>query len=184
MVLRASLGILIVGGAIIGLYNIVMSIYSTERGGLMKMTPKLLIGGCLMIFAAVFFVVRFLPWVTQSERPSDIFRHRSPLEEQGRKIFIQNGCSYCHSQYIRSIDWDLGAERDRPGRRLHPGPPSPAGFRPHRPGPFPGRGRASRRLASGPFHQPPVCPAGVAHAPLCNTWAGKRSTPSSLTSRV
>lgn len=77
----------------------------------MKITPKILIGGCLIIFAAVFFIVVFLPWVTQSEQPSDIFRHRSPLEEQGRKIFIQNGCSYCHSQYIRSIDWGLGAER-------------------------------------------------------------------------
>jgi len=26
-------------------------------------------------------------------------------------VFIQNGCSYCHSQYIRFVDWDLGAER-------------------------------------------------------------------------
>ena len=77
----------------------------------MKVTPKLLIGGCLIIFTAVFYISVFLPWVTQNDRPSDIFRSRSTLEVEGRKIFIQNGCSYCHSQYIRSIDWDLGAER-------------------------------------------------------------------------
>ncbi len=77
----------------------------------MRVTPKLLIGGCLIIFAAVFFVAVLLPGITQSDRPSDIFRYRSPLEEQGRKIFVQNGCSYCHSQYIRFGDWDLGAER-------------------------------------------------------------------------
>ena len=77
----------------------------------MRMTPKLLIGGSLVIFAAVFFISVFLPAVTQSDRPSETFRRRSPLEEAGRKIFIQNGCSYCHSQYIRPVDWDLGAER-------------------------------------------------------------------------
>ena len=77
----------------------------------MKITPKILIGGCLIIFAAVFFVAVFLPWVTQVERPSDIFRPRTPLEEEVRRIFIQNGCSYCHSQYVLSIDLDLGAER-------------------------------------------------------------------------
>jgi cbb3-type cytochrome c oxidase subunit II len=77
----------------------------------MKVTPKLLIGGCLIIFTSVFFISVFLPAVTMSDRPSDIFRERTPLEVEGRKIFIQNGCSYCHSQYVRSIDWDLGAER-------------------------------------------------------------------------
>jgi mono/diheme cytochrome c family protein len=46
-----------------------------------------------------------------SDQPSDIFRPRTVLEEDGRKTYIQNGCSYCHSQYIRSIDWDLGAHR-------------------------------------------------------------------------
>lgn len=77
----------------------------------MKMTPKLLIGGSLIIFAAVYSITVILPGLTLSDRPSEIFRPRSPLEEEGRKVFIQNGCSYCHSQYIRSMDWDIGAER-------------------------------------------------------------------------
>jgi len=77
----------------------------------MKITPAVLITGCLVIFASVFFISVFLPGVTQGDRPSDIFRPRTELEALGRKMYIANGCSYCHSQYIRSLDWDLGAER-------------------------------------------------------------------------
>ncbi|HEX7372018.1 MAG TPA: cytochrome-c oxidase, partial [Thermodesulfobacteriota bacterium] len=62
----------------------------------MRVTPKLLIGGCLIIFASVFFISVFLPALTMSDRPSDILRDRTPAEAEGRKIFIQNGCSYCH----------------------------------------------------------------------------------------
>ncbi len=77
----------------------------------MRMTPTIIVSGCLIIFSVVFFVAVFLPGFTQSDRPSDIFRPRTPLEEQGRDIYIRNGCSYCHTQYIRNVDWGLGAER-------------------------------------------------------------------------
>jgi len=33
------------------------------------------------------------------------------MESDGREIYIANGCVYCHSQSIRSIDRALGAER-------------------------------------------------------------------------
>jgi len=75
------------------------------------MTPRLIIIGCLIIFGAAICVAVLLPSVTQSERPSGIFRERTSPEMAGRDLFIQNGCSYCHSQYIRYVDWDLGAER-------------------------------------------------------------------------
>ncbi|HAA05212.1 MAG TPA: cytochrome-c oxidase [Syntrophobacteraceae bacterium] len=77
----------------------------------MKMTPPLVVGGGLIIFASVLFIAVILPWQTMSEQPSEIFRPRTALEEQGRAIYIQNGCTYCHTQFIREIDWDLGAER-------------------------------------------------------------------------
>jgi cytochrome c oxidase cbb3-type subunit II len=77
----------------------------------MRVTPALLICGCLILFGAVIFVSVLLPGITQGDQPSEIFRPRAPLESEGRKVFIRNGCSYCHSQYIRSGDWDLGAER-------------------------------------------------------------------------
>ncbi|MFO7495279.1 MAG: cbb3-type cytochrome c oxidase subunit II, partial [Desulfobacterales bacterium] len=38
-------------------------------------------------------------------------RPRSDVEGQGRMLYIANGCVYCHSQSIRTIDWGLGAER-------------------------------------------------------------------------
>jgi cytochrome c oxidase cbb3-type subunit 2 len=77
----------------------------------MKMTPRLLLLGSMIIFAAILLVVVILPWVTMSDRPSEIFRPRTAPEQKGREIFIANGCTYCHSQFIRSLDWGLGAER-------------------------------------------------------------------------
>ena len=77
----------------------------------MRMTPGILLFGCLAIFASAIGVAFYLPWATMPERPSSIHRPRTPLEEEGRRLYIANGCSYCHTQYIRNIDWDLGAER-------------------------------------------------------------------------
>jgi len=77
----------------------------------MRMTPGFIVGGSLAIFLCVFFVAVLLPGITAKDTPSEIFRPRTPLEEEGRKIYIQNGCSYCHSQYVRNLDWDLGAQR-------------------------------------------------------------------------
>jgi len=75
------------------------------------MTPTTLIGGSLLILAAVVFVVVFMPYTTADENPSDLFRTRSETEAMGRAIYMANGCVYCHTQSIRAIDWDLGAER-------------------------------------------------------------------------
>jgi cytochrome c oxidase cbb3-type subunit II len=77
----------------------------------MKVTLKLLVYGGLAIFASVLFVSVILPWLTISEKPSEIFRARTALETKGRSLYIANGCTYCHTQFIRNIDWGLGAER-------------------------------------------------------------------------
>ena len=77
----------------------------------MKMTPFLIIIGSLILFGAVLTVAIILPWSTMSDQPSEIFRPRTAAEEEGRKIYIQNGCTYCHTQFIRHVDWGLGAER-------------------------------------------------------------------------
>ncbi len=77
----------------------------------MKMTVKAVVFGSILILAAVVFVVVFIPYLTRNENPSEIFRMRSDAESQGRAIYIANGCVYCHSQSIRTIDWGLGAER-------------------------------------------------------------------------
>lgn len=77
----------------------------------MRMTPKVIVFGGIFILAAVVFVVVYWPYATRVETPSDIYRHRSHEEAKGREIYIANGCTYCHTQSIRSIDWGLGAER-------------------------------------------------------------------------
>jgi cytochrome c oxidase cbb3-type subunit II len=77
----------------------------------MNMNLRLLLGGSLMIFAAILCVAVILPWATTTEKPSDIHRPRTAPEEEGRAIYIANGCTYCHTQFVRNLDWDLGAER-------------------------------------------------------------------------
>ena len=77
----------------------------------LKMTPKAIVFGGIFILAVIVFVVVYWPYATRVETPSDIFRQRSTLEVQGRQIYIANGCGYCHTQSIRSIEWGLGAER-------------------------------------------------------------------------
>jgi len=78
----------------------------------MKMTPLAVVIGSLLILATIVFVVVVLPYAnTNQTQPSEIFRQRTDVEAAGRKTYIANGCVYCHSQSIRSIDWGLGAER-------------------------------------------------------------------------
>ena len=78
----------------------------------MKMTPLAVVVGSLLILAAVVFVVVLLPYSDTCQTvPSDMFRKRLPIENQGRAVYIANGCVYCHSQSVRSIDWGIGAER-------------------------------------------------------------------------
>lgn len=78
----------------------------------MKMTPLAVVVGCLLILAAIVFVVIVLPYAhTRQTKPSEIFRARETVEAAGRRLYIANGCVYCHSQSIRTIDWGLGAER-------------------------------------------------------------------------
>jgi cytochrome c oxidase cbb3-type subunit II len=77
----------------------------------MKMTPALLVVGGLLVFWASVFVIVILPAVTMDETPSAAWRPWTPLEEEGHRLYVANGCSYCHSQFVRTIDWGEGAER-------------------------------------------------------------------------
>jgi cbb3-type cytochrome c oxidase subunit II len=77
----------------------------------LKMTPRVIVFGGTFILAAIVFMVVYFPWATRIESPSKIYRSRSPEEARGRALYIANGCSYCHTQSIRAIDWGLGAER-------------------------------------------------------------------------
>lgn len=77
----------------------------------MKMTPTTIIGGALLLLATIVLIMVVWPYKTADYTPSEIFRPRTAIEEEGRKIYIQNGCVYCHSQSIRAWDWIHGANR-------------------------------------------------------------------------
>jgi cbb3-type cytochrome c oxidase subunit II len=78
----------------------------------MKMTPAILIICGIMVYIASISLMVILPaaWM-RNLGPSEIWREWTPDEEQGHQLFNNNGCSYCHSQFIRNIDWGHGAER-------------------------------------------------------------------------
>ena len=64
----------------------------------MKMTPVAIVGGSLLILIAVVMVVVILPYANTSKTiPSDLFRLRTSMEEEGRNLYISNGCVYCHT---------------------------------------------------------------------------------------
>jgi cytochrome c oxidase cbb3-type subunit 2 len=77
----------------------------------MKMTPTVIIVGILSLLAAITLTMVYWPYTTRVTEPSEIFRERTAVEVAGRKIYLENGCVYCHSQSIRSIDWGHGADR-------------------------------------------------------------------------
>jgi cbb3-type cytochrome oxidase cytochrome c subunit len=77
----------------------------------MRVTPALLVIGGMIILWASFFGSVILPTVTIPDKRSELWRAPTRREQRGRALFIANGCTGCHTQYIRSQDWDPGAER-------------------------------------------------------------------------
>jgi len=77
----------------------------------MKMTPAFLIIGSLLVFWASISIMVAIPVASIHDKPSDIWRPYTSTELDGHDLYIKNGCSYCHSQYIRTIDWGHGAYR-------------------------------------------------------------------------
>jgi len=88
------------------------------------MTPAVVVLGSIVLFWAAFIAVVAVPTSTITDQPSGLWRRLTPAEERGRQLYIANGCTYCHSQYVRSQDWDLGAQRiAQPGDYIAQQPP-------------------------------------------------------------
>ena len=77
----------------------------------MRMTPTVILVGILALLTAITLTVVYWPYAKRNITPSAIFRDRTAVEAAGRKIYLENGCVYCHSQSIRGIDWGHGADR-------------------------------------------------------------------------
>ncbi|NTU72157.1 MAG: c-type cytochrome [Coriobacteriia bacterium] len=70
----------------------------------MKMSPRLIIiGGLAVVMTVVAFVV-FLPAVVFKPQPKIETQPLTALEQQGRDLYVSNGCMYCHSQFTRPGD--------------------------------------------------------------------------------
>ncbi len=70
----------------------------------------IILGSILVVFAATFATVMW-PMYTMRDKPSESWRPSADLEQQGRLRYVANGCTYCHTQFIRPQDWGIGAER-------------------------------------------------------------------------
>jgi cbb3-type cytochrome c oxidase subunit II len=77
----------------------------------MKMTPAILFVGAILLFWASAFIMVILPMQTMEVKPSDIWRPMNKAEQAGFKLFVNNGCTYCHSLFIRVNDWQRASER-------------------------------------------------------------------------
>lgn len=77
----------------------------------MKISPALLVIGSLLVYWASVYLMVILPTATMGDAPSEIWRAWTEPEKAGHDLYVNNGCHYCHSLFIRNNDWDIGAER-------------------------------------------------------------------------
>lgn len=77
----------------------------------MRSSESIIIWGSLLIVVVAALATVIWPVIHTENKPSAAWRTLSDLEAQGRLRYIANGCTYCHSQYIRPQDWGIGAER-------------------------------------------------------------------------
>jgi len=77
----------------------------------MRSSEAIIIWGSLLIVVVAALATVIWPVIHTETKPSEAWRSLSSLEAQGRLRYIANGCTYCHSQYIRPQDWGIGAER-------------------------------------------------------------------------
>jgi cytochrome c oxidase cbb3-type subunit II len=68
------------------------------------MDAKIIGIGTTFLLIIIFFAVVVTPKYTNpgADAPSEIWRPRTEIENLGQ---------YCHSQYVRNLDWDIGSER-------------------------------------------------------------------------
>jgi len=69
--------------------------------------PVITIGG-MVVFVIMTFMVVAMPYMFTTNEPSARAHELSAVEQQGQDLFRQNGCFYCHNQFIRPQDWAMG----------------------------------------------------------------------------
>jgi cytochrome c oxidase cbb3-type subunit 2 len=74
------------------------------------------VGAAIVVFSVIFVVVA-MPVLVFHPKPSDIAEPYTAAQLHGRTIYMQNGCVYCHSQFIRPQDWNQPGVTDS-GQRV------------------------------------------------------------------
>jgi cytochrome c oxidase cbb3-type subunit 2 len=67
----------------------------------------LIAGGSTLVYAGLALVMGVLPGITLSQTPPGPgVNPLTPLEAEGRDVYVSNGCSYCHTQQVRPLAQD------------------------------------------------------------------------------
>jgi cytochrome c oxidase cbb3-type subunit 2 len=72
----------------------------------------LIAGGSTLVYAGLAIVMGVLPGITLSQTPAGPgVKPLTPIEAEGRDVYVANGCSYCHTQQVRPLPQDQGFGR-------------------------------------------------------------------------
>jgi mono/diheme cytochrome c family protein len=74
----------------------------------MKMTPRIIVFGSVVVFAAVVLATVFIPAKLWNPEQTVVAHSYTERQGRGRVLFYSNGCNYCHTQYVRAEDTAMG----------------------------------------------------------------------------
>ena len=67
----------------------------------------LIAGGSTLVYAGLALIMAVLPGITLSKVPAGPgVNPLTPIEVEGREVYVANGCSYCHTQHVRPLTQD------------------------------------------------------------------------------
>ncbi len=69
--------------------------------------PIITVGG-MVVFVIMTFMVVAMPYMFTTDEPSERAHVLSSQEQMGEDLYRENGCFYCHNQFVRPQDWAMG----------------------------------------------------------------------------
>lgn len=79
-----------------------------QRGSQERLSLPILIAGALTLFGLMTFMVVGMGAMFGGSEPSSRATELSTDEAEGQALYRENGCFYCHSQFVRASDWAVG----------------------------------------------------------------------------
>ncbi|MFZ0870198.1 MAG: cbb3-type cytochrome c oxidase subunit II [Rhodanobacter sp.] len=67
----------------------------------------LIVGGSTLVYACLALMMGVLPGIELSKMPAGSgVQPLTALQDEGREVYVANGCGYCHTQQVRPLDQD------------------------------------------------------------------------------